>query len=263
MDLHLKDKVVWIVGGSTGIGYACAKSLLLEGAKVAISSRDEHKLSLAARQLYEETETCPLVISADANDPVGMEETFRNIIENFGGLNILIYSAGISKHGKLMELEPEDWKKNWELNIVSFFRTVKLIVPELKKAGGGSIAVLGASSGKQPTPNQLISNTTKGSLLPMVKTLAEELAPDNILINNICPGRFLTTRRYDIAKMEEEKRGVSFEDYINEVAETVPLKRLGDPEEIADFISFIVSPKGSYITGQSISVDGGLIRSII
>jgi 3-oxoacyl-[acyl-carrier protein] reductase len=263
MDLKLKDKVAWIVGGSAGIGLACAKSLLLEGAKVAISSRDDNKLATAVQQLNVETGLNPLSFATDANDAARMTETLTSIIDMYGKIDILIYSAGISKHGKLMELQPEDWQNNWELNIVSFFRTVKLVVPELKKVGGGSIVVLGASSGKQPTPNQLISNTTKGSLLPMVKTLAGELAEENIVINNICPGRFLTPRRIDIAKHEEEKRGISYEDYINEVAETVPLKRLGNSDEIADFISFIVSPKGSYITGQSISVDGGLIRSIL
>jgi len=263
MDLQLKDKVAWIVGGSEGIGYACAKSLLLEGANVSISSRSETKITNAANRLEEETGTRPLAFSTDANDPQKMLDTLTEITNQYGKIDILIYSAGISKHGNLMELEPEDWRDNWELNIISFFRTVKQVVPEFKKIGGGSIVVLGAASGKQPTPNQLVSNTTKGSLLPMVKTLAEELAPDNILINNICPGRFLTSRRYDIAKAEEEKRGISFEDYINEVAETVPLNRLGTSEEIAEFITFIVSPKGSYITGQSISVDGGLIRSTI
>lgn len=263
MDLQLKGKVAWVVGGSAGIGYSCAKSLLSEGAEVAISSRNQENISNASKRLEDEIGSAPLSFATDANDTSGMKDTLSTIIATYGKIDILIYSAGISKHGTLMELEPEDWMKNWELNIVSFFQTVKLVVPELKKAGGGSIVVLGASSGKQPTPNQLISNTTKGSLLPLVKTLAGELAEDNIVINNICPGRFLTPRRIDIARMEEEKRGISFDDYIQEVAETVPLRRLGNADEIADFISFIVSPKGSYITGQSISVDGGLIRAII
>lgn len=97
----------------------------------------------------------------------------------------------------------------------------------------------------------------------MVKTLAGELAEDNIVINNICPGRFLTPRRWHLAEMEHAERGISAEDYFSEVADTIPLKRLGEPEDIADFITFLISSKGSYITGQSILVDGGLVRAII
>ena len=263
MDLQLKGKVAWVVGGSAGIGFACARSLLGEGANVAISGRHGERLQRAVEKLGQKPGDSLLSIQADITDHNKTKDTLRAILETFGRLDILIYSAGISRHGTLMQVKPEHWRENWELNVVSFFHTVQLVVPEMIKVGGGNIVVLGAASGKQPTANQLISNTTKGSLAPMVKTLAEELAPHNILINNVCPGRFLTERRWELAKLAQEERGISADEYLREVADTVPLKRLGRPEEAADFITFLVSPKGSYITGQSITIDGGLVRSII
>lgn len=263
MDLKLKTKVAWIVGGSAGIGRACAKSLLEEGAQVIISARKKELLKKTVDSLEREVGEKPSLIQVDATDHKEMEKSFRSIISEFGKIDILIYAAGISQPGKLMELSPQDWNQNWNLNVISFFNVVKLVVPELKKEGGGRIVVTGAASGKQPTPNQLVSNTTKGSLLPMVKTLAEELADDMILINNVCPGRFLTPRRMELAKAKEENDGISQEDYLKDVAYSVPLKRLGEPKEIADLVTFLVSPKGGYITGQSITVDGGLVRGIV
>ncbi|MFZ3579368.1 SDR family NAD(P)-dependent oxidoreductase [Virgibacillus sp. DJP39] len=263
MDLELKGKVAWIVGGSAGIGRACAKSLLVEGAKVVISARKKQPLEQAVVSLENEVGEKASFIQVDAIDHEKMEKAFQCIISEFGKIDILIYAAGISHPGKLMDLSVQDWSRNWNLNVVSFFNTIQLVVPEFKKQGNGRIVVTGAASGKQPTPNQLISNTTKGSLMPMVKTLAEELAEDQILINNVCPGRFLTPRRLDLAKDKQEKLGVSQEEYLQEVANAVPLKRLGEPMEIADLVTFLVSSKGSYITGQSISVDGGLIRGVI
>ncbi len=263
MDLCLNGKVAWVVGGSEGIGYECVRSLMAEGVRVAVSSRSETKMASASESIEKKLGKRPLTIQADASDHQKMQEVLCQIVKQLGRLDILIYVAGISNHGKLMDVEPETWRKNWELNVVSFFHAVRIVVPEIKKQVSGSIIVLGASSGKQPTPNQLISNTTKGSLIPMVKTLAGELAEYNIVINNVCPGRFLTPRRWHLAEREHEQRGISAEDYFHEVASTVPLKRLGEPEEIADFITFLTSSKASYITGQSISVDGGLVRSII
>lgn len=263
MDLGLQNKVAWVVGGSEGIGYAAAQSMLQEGTKVIISSRKQEKIDRALTDLQKETGSTAVGIAADATSENDMERAYHQIVKEVGTIDILIYAAGISRKGKLMELDTKDWKDNWDLNIVSFIQAIKLVVPEMKKKRGGRIIVTGASSGKQPTPNQLISNTTKGSLMPLVKTISNELAEDGILVNNVCPGRFLTPRRVTLANEAVEEKGISIEEYLQEVAKTVPLKRLGQPEEIGDLITFLASNKGSYITGQSINVDGGVIKSIL
>lgn len=148
MDLHLDGKVAWVIGGSEGIGYECIKSLIAEGVQVVVSSRSETKLASATESIKKELGKTPLTFQADAADHHRMQEVCSQIVAKLGRLDILIYAAGISSHGKLMEVEPEVWRENWELNVVSFFNAVRLVVPEMKKQAKGSIVVLGASSGK-------------------------------------------------------------------------------------------------------------------
>lgn len=255
----MKGKTAWVVGGSQGIGRGCAESLIKEGVTVAITSRNEEKLEETCREIERQFHVRAHAAAADVTVQEQLEAAFASVMKQLQKIDILIYAAGRSHLGQLFDTDSDDWMKNWKVNVLAFVETVKLVVPQMKTLGTGRIIVLGASSGKEPTWNQLVSNVTKGSLLSLVKSLALELAPYNILVNNVCPGRFITPRRW----YKAAKYGMPVEEYLKQVAEEVPLKRLGEVHEIADFITFLASEKGSYITGQSINVDGGRVRSII
>ena len=184
------------------------------------------------------------------------------IQNRLGEVDILVHNAGSGMISSILDEQttPEMWQDSWNKNVLSFVETLRLVLPGMKRKQSGRVIVVGSASGKQPTKNQFISNVTKGSLIPLVKSLAEELAPHNILVNNVCPGRFLTPQRERRVR-ELAAAGMDEKQYYEELAATIPLRRIGRPEEIADFIVFLASERASYITGQSINVDGGLIRA--
>jgi 3-oxoacyl-[acyl-carrier protein] reductase len=265
MELGLRGKVAWVVGGSYGIGGEVSKGLAREGALLAISARDAEKLRKTKEDIVIETGFEPLVISADATNRRQMRGAYSSILGKLGNVSTFVYNPGEGQFGGIFDdtLSEKDWYDNWNINVISFIQALRLLLPKMKEQKYGRVVIVGSASGKQPTAGQLISNVTKGSLLALVKTIAEELAPYNILVNNICPGRFITPRRERLVAQRHEREGLDPLKYYEDLAQTIPMKRLGLPGEIADVIIFMVSERASYITGQSINVDGGLVRSII
>lgn len=254
MDLGLKEKVAVVVGGSKGIGWAIAEGLLEEGSQVAVLSRSLGYAEEAGPKWKEKL----LPIQADVTDENQVKDAFGQIKQRYGKIDVLVHNAGQGSPSMLDTAEEKAWKDNIELNLLSVIRSLRYAVP-LMEHEGGNIILIGAASAKQPTFGQLISNVTKGSLLQLTKSLAEELAPKNISINNICPGRIISAQW----ERKAQKQGITVEQFMDTVSKTIPMGRFGSSKEVADLAVFLASERSRYITGQSINVDGGWVKSII
>ena len=260
MDLGLRGASALVIGGSYGIGASIVRILAAEGAAVTAMARDAATLETSVAGARAATGG---TIAALAGDVLRREDVDRAVdaAAAGGNLDIAILVAGGSRRARLPDLEDDDWLASYDLNLVSAARLARAAVPLLKGAEG-SLTFLGAASGKQPTPGQIVSNAAKAALINFTRSLGEELAP-HVRVNCVCPGRVLTPRWERKAVEESRASGLAPAAYIEEVAQTIPMKRFGRPEEIASMVVFVASRQASYITGQSISVDGGLVRSII
>ena len=263
MDLGLEGVRVLVAGGSSGVGLATASLFVGEGARVAVVARNGARLADAVSELGEKDR--PGAIRGWAGD-VTTEEGARGavgaVVSAWQGLDVLVNAVGRGHRAPLDEADARRWEENWRVNILSSVLLAKEAVVPMARSGTGRIIFLGAASGRQPTEGQLVSNVHKAGVDALGATLAKELAPRGILVNVVCPGRILSHRRYARAEGDAGKEKVEVHEILSRTADTVPLGRLGTPEEVAGLIVFLCSSGASYITGQSICVDGGLVRSI-
>lgn len=264
MNLNLEGSRVIVAGASSGIGLAAARLLLGEGARVALVARSEEKLRRAEADLRSEVDDESMLASIviDVTKPDEVERLVARVSEAWGGVDCLIDAVGKGHRGLLRDLTPTEWEENWRINVLSAALLARAVAAVMPSQGGGQMVFLGAASGKQPTEGQLVSNVHKAGLMAFVTTLANELAPDNIRVNLVCPGRSMSERRWVKASQVSEEEGISVEEYFARLSASIPLGRLADPEEVAALAVFLCSKQGGYITGQSICVDGGLVRSI-
>lgn len=262
MDLGLQGKVALVAASSKGLGRAIATELAAEGADIMISGREEETLSQTASEIMKETgsEVCYVVTD------LTREEDVRNLVdgavEQFGGVDVLVNNSGGPPAGGFEDLSDEDWQGAFDLNLMSFVRLIRNVLPHMQERGGGRIINVASSSIKQPIENLTLSNTLRAGIAGLAKSLAVELAPDGILVNTLGPGRIATERSASLDRSQAEALGVSFEEVQTEFAAKIPLGRYGTPEEFAKVAAFLASPANAYTTGQAFLVDGGMVRAL-
>jgi 3-oxoacyl-[acyl-carrier protein] reductase len=257
MNLGLKGKRALVMAASRGLGYASALALAREGCDVTICSRDEERIRKAAETIATETGARVHPVTADVSGASEARQLVEATVAAFGGLDIVVHNAGGPPAGQFLAMTEAQWQKAFEQNLLSLVRIVHAAVPELKRSGGGRILTIASSSIKQPIANLVLSNAFRAGVWGLAKTLSRELAADKILVNVIAPGRIQTERIDELDRLTAEKDGKSFYEVKRASASTVPLGRIGNPEELANLVVFLASDAASYITGQAITVDGG------
>ncbi|MGE0462866.1 MAG: SDR family oxidoreductase [Vicinamibacterales bacterium] len=256
MDLGLKGKRALVLAASRGLGYACARGLAQEGCHLVMCSRDEARIQAAAAQIRKDTGARVEALVADVSSPAEAERLVGAAVGAYGGLEILVHNAGGPPAGQFSAVNEAQWKQAFEQNMMSFVRMVSAAVPEMKKAGYGRVLTIASSSIKQPIPNLILSNAFRAGVWGIAKTLSQELAPQGILVNVIAPGRIATERIDELDRANAARTGKPIEEIKKASVASIPMGRLGDPEEFANLVVFLASERASYISGQGMFVDG-------
>ena len=263
MNLGLTDKVAVVGASSKGLGRAIALGLAHEGAKVTICARNSDALEATADDIRNQTGTEVLAVPTDVSQPTQVEHLISTAIDHFGGIDILVNNAGGPRAGRFDDLAAQDYQDAVHLNLMSTINLCRAVVPSMRARGGGRIINLTSVSVKQPVDNLMLSNMARTGVIGFAKTLATEVAPDKILVNNVCPGIIFTDRIQQLATVRAEEAGITFDEALEKMTADIPLGRIGDPDEFATLVVFLASERASYITGTTIQVDGGMVRSLL
>lgn len=263
MDLELEDKTAVVMAASHGIGKAVAMRLAQEGANVVMCARGQEALMATADEITAATGRRVEWVQADIMKPDDIELLVDATTSAFGGIDVLVTNVGGPRRGTFLALSDKDWREALDLVLMSVVRIIRAAVPHMQDSRCGRIVNIASISVKQPLEGLILSNAIRSAVVGMAKTLANELAPFNILVNNIAPGYTLTNRIYDLAIEEAKILGLSHEEVMQRYHEHIPLGRMGRPEEIADLVAFLASSRASYITGATIPVDGGYSQGMM
>jgi 3-oxoacyl-[acyl-carrier protein] reductase len=258
MDLGLQGTVAVVTGGSRGIGRSIALGLVAEGARVALCARNAAALEATARHLRERGGDV-LVRPADVGEEGAVEELVRAAVERWGRLDVLVNNAGGPALGTFETLGDGDWQAAFELTLMSVVRAVRAALPHLRASPAGRVVNILSTSVKQPLDGLLLSNSLRSGVAGLAKTLSRELGAYGITVNNVCPAHILTGRLRQVAA--QRAASGSPVDARTALAD-VPLKRFGAPSEVAELVVFLASGRAGYITGTTISVDGGSTSSL-
>jgi 3-oxoacyl-[acyl-carrier protein] reductase len=263
MDLGLQGKVAIVGGASQGMGRAIAMGFAVEGARVAICARGEENLNKTANEIRNATGGEVYAARADMTNYDDIRELVAGTLNAFGRIDIAVNNAGGPPCGVFENLTEEDWAGAFNLSLMGTVRMTREVVPHMKKVGGGRIVNITSYGVKEPIPGLILSNAFRTGVVGWAKTLSRELARDNILVNTVCPGRIDTERHHKLNEARAKRLNKPLEEIQNETKAEVPMGRYGKAEEVADLVVFLSSDRASYITGTTLQIDGGLVRSVM
>ena len=263
MDLMLKGKVAIVGGASKGLGRACAQALAEEGANLAICSRSQTDLEKAAQEIRSATGVEVLALAGDLEQHDVIRKLVASAAERFGRLDVLVSNSGGPPLAYAQNASEEQWATAVQRSLLFFARMAREALPHLKKAGGARIINILASTVYQPIPNLALSGATRMGVVAWAKSLADEVGRDGILVNNVCPGSILSERMLSNVTSRAKEKGISVEEALAERATETAVGRVGEPKELAYLVAFLASGRSSYITGTTMLVDGGLVRSVL
>ncbi|HLJ58997.1 MAG TPA: SDR family oxidoreductase [bacterium] len=262
MVVSLRDRKVIVTGASKGLGRAIAETLASLGAQLAICARSTDLLGEVADAIEARGGVRPFCQTVDLCRGAVIESFVSESVEALGGLNTLVNLSGGPRHGRFADLSDADYQHYFELGFLSNVRVTRAALPYLKAAGAGAIVNILSISVKQPLEGVLLANSVRMGLLGLAKTLADELAPLGIRVNNVCPGSILTETSNELTRQGAARQGISFEEAMARRISRVPLGRMGQPTDVANLVAFLVSDAAEFITGTTTQVDGGIVRGM-
>lgn len=262
MDLGLKDRVALVAASSQGLGKAVAWGLAREGARLALCARTESVLYGTAEEIRRATGTEVLARAVDVTVPDQVRGFVAETASRFGRIDICVANAGGPPSKNFADTTLEDWRRAAELNLMSTVYLAQETLPLMQQRQWGRFIAVTSVSVKQPLEGLILSNSIRCGVSGLLKTLAAEYGPFNVLVNNVCPGFTKTDRLMELAATLAARKGTTPQQVEEEWASQVPLKRLGEPEELASTVVFLASERASYVTGMSVAVDGGLVKGL-
>ena len=260
MDLGLNERVYLVAASSKGLGLGVARALAADGARVSLCSRTAHEVETTAQQLTEQFNVPTLATACDVIHPSEITHWVERTVNEWGRVDGLLVNAGGPPSKAFKEIRDEDWQSAFELTLMSSIRMIRATLPYLTH--GGAILTVTSASVIEPIERLGMSTVMRAGVAGLVKTLADELAPDGIRVNNLIPGRIDTDRVAFLDQQRAQRMNISFEEARAQSLKNIPLGTLGTIDEFGQAGAFLLSPAASYITGASLRVDGGMLRSI-
>ena len=239
-----------VAAASKGLGRAIAEALAAEGCRLSVCARS-----------IEAWSDDMLAVSCDVSKPEDLQRWYDETIQRFGQVDILVTNTGGPPAAPFAKLTEEQWKSGIDLTLMNVVRLCRIVIPDMQKRKWGRIVHLTSFVAKQPIELLTISSTLRAGLSALTKTLADQVARDGILVNAVMPGHFLTDRQRHLGEIRAEQQGITLEEYFARTEAAIPLGRYGRAEELANVVAFLCSERASYVTGTSIQIDGGLVRS--
>ncbi|MGA9978129.1 MAG: SDR family oxidoreductase [Candidatus Sulfotelmatobacter sp.] len=262
MDLGLKNRVALVAASSQGIGRATAEAFAAEGCRVAMCARNSQTLQAAADKIRKDYGVEVLAEAFDVTDALEVGRFVAAVAKKFGTVDICVTNAGGPPAKGFLSASLEEWQRALELNFLSTVFFAREVIPHMQRQRWGRIITLTSITTKQPVADLVLSNAVRAAVVGLVKSLANEFGKDGILVNNVGPGFTATDRLKELAKTRAAATGKSEQDLFDGWAADAPLKRLGQPREVAETIVWLASERASYITGQTLLVDGGIYKGL-
>lgn len=263
MDLNLRGAKVLVTAASQGLGRATARQFSLEGAQVVISSRSLDKLQTAASEINSESGNPVFTIAADVSDANAATKLVNNAAEMLGGLDILITNAGGPPGGRFVDFELDAWRSAIDLILLSAVNLIKAALPHLRQSSRAAVLAVVSIAGKEPQDNLTLSNVIRPAVIGLTKTLSFELGKEGIRFNSLLPGITETDRVTHLAQLRAEQNNITPEEAKNRMSASIPIGRIGKPEEFGNAAVFLCSPAAGFINGVALLVDGGASHSIL
>ena len=262
MNLGLKDRVALVAASSQGIGRASAEAFAAEGCRVAMCARNQQTLQATAEKIRKQYDVAVLAEAFDVTDAAAVGRFVSAVAEKFGGVDICVTNAGGPPAKGFLSATLEDWQRALEANFLSTVYFAREVIPHMQRRSWGRIITITSITTKQPVADLVLSNAVRAAVVGLVKSLANEFGKHGILVNNVGPGFTATDRLKELAKARAAGSGKSEQEMFDGWAADAPLRRLGDPREVAETIVWLASERASYITGQTVLVDGGMYKGL-
>jgi len=262
METGLKNRVAIVAASSQGIGKATAQAFAAEGCRLAVCARNAAALEAAAESIRARQGIEVYAEALDVTNAEDVHEFVNKVVDRFGGVDICVTNAGGPPAKGFLETTTDEWKKALDANFLSVVYFARAVIPYMRRKQWGRIITITSITTKQPVSDLVLSNAARAAVVGLVKSLANEFGKDGILVNNVGPGYTATDRLKQLAKTRSSATGQSEEQIFANWAADAPLKRVGDPREIADTIVWLASDRASYVTGQTILVDGGIYKGL-